>query len=399
MPSINLLARRKTDRSPPATASPMAPHSARCSAGPDAAEQFAGITTRPSWDRPHTSMHGHCCAPGRTTPPRRHCASWCAAIPPIPARRPSRSTSWPIWLLTPVASIRRAATSFAWRRSTRRARSARAPFSTPRSSRWYAAIPTSLRASFLAPSRRGAVTGEVDASHYWLARARLAMGDTAAAHAGFRELVARGPDSYYAVRAAARLDTMPWPSFNAVPPIPPDSLDGIFDRARRLELLGLDMEAKFERDRVAAEAKGIDAERVGEAFSRSRPDLPRDPAGTARRKCGCTARFHPLAIALSAAIRGHALRCCRAGTPRSLAGGVRHPPGVGFRSARHVAHQRAWPDAGRAQRWEGARPDPALPRLRPGATLASASEPHLRHLPLCRQPDPLPRTRTRRCRV
>ena len=110
------------------------------------------------------------------------------------------------------------------------------------------------------------VTGEVDASRYWLARAHLATGDTAAARAGFRDLIARGPESYYAVRAAARLDTIPWTPLTLSTLAPPDSLDGVFERAHRLDLLGMDMEAKFERDRIAAEAKGLEAERVGEAF-------------------------------------------------------------------------------------------------------------------------------------
>ena len=110
------------------------------------------------------------------------------------------------------------------------------------------------------------VPGEVDASRYWLARAHLAAGDTAAARVGFRELIAKGPESYYAVRSAARLDTMPWATLAAVAITPPDSLNGVFDRAHQLDLLGLEVEAKFERDRIAAEAKGVDAERVAEAF-------------------------------------------------------------------------------------------------------------------------------------
>jgi soluble lytic murein transglycosylase len=110
------------------------------------------------------------------------------------------------------------------------------------------------------------LTGEIDASRYWLARARLAAGDTAAAMAGFRELVARGPDSYYAVRAAARLDTTPWPPATPAAISGPDSLDGIFARAHRLDMLGLDSEARFERDRVAAEAKGPGAARVAAVF-------------------------------------------------------------------------------------------------------------------------------------
>jgi soluble lytic murein transglycosylase len=110
------------------------------------------------------------------------------------------------------------------------------------------------------------VPNETDASRYWLARARMAAGDTATAIASLWELAARGPDNYYAVRAAARLDTIPW-SINSVPAIvPPDSLDGVFARAARLDALGMDAEARFERDRIAADARGADGERVGEAF-------------------------------------------------------------------------------------------------------------------------------------
>lgn len=108
--------------------------------------------------------------------------------------------------------------------------------------------------------------GEYDASRYWLARARLATGDTATAVASLWELAGRGPDNYYAVRAAARLDTIPWPATTAAPVVPPDSLDGVFARAARLDALGMDAEAKLERDRVASEARGAEGERVGEAF-------------------------------------------------------------------------------------------------------------------------------------
>jgi soluble lytic murein transglycosylase len=110
------------------------------------------------------------------------------------------------------------------------------------------------------------VTGEVDASHYWLARAHAAMGDSATERTLLRELAARGPESYYAVLAATRLDTIPWGTLTLDSLVPPDSLNGVFDRAQRLDQLGLDSEAKFERDRIAAEAKGLSAERVGEAF-------------------------------------------------------------------------------------------------------------------------------------
>src|SRR5262249_35356238 len=76
-----------------------------------------------------------------------------------------------------------------------------------------------------------------------------------------------GPESYYAVRAAARLDTIPWPVITTAPATPPDSLDGVFARAGRLEALGLDSEARFERDRLANDARGVDAERTAEAVA------------------------------------------------------------------------------------------------------------------------------------
>ena len=110
------------------------------------------------------------------------------------------------------------------------------------------------------------VPNEIDASRYWLARARLATGDTATATASLWELAARGPDNYYAVRAAARLDTIPWATTAVAPIVPPDSLDGVFARAERLDALGMDAEARFERDRIASEARGAEGERVGEAF-------------------------------------------------------------------------------------------------------------------------------------
>ncbi|HEY4101791.1 MAG TPA: transglycosylase SLT domain-containing protein [Gemmatimonadales bacterium] len=111
-----------------------------------------------------------------------------------------------------------------------------------------------------------AVPQETDASRYWLGRARWQIGDTAGARQAWRELLPRGPESYYAVRAAARLDTIPWPVITTPPAIPPDSLNGVFARAARLDALGLDMEARFERDRLSGDARGTDAERTGEAF-------------------------------------------------------------------------------------------------------------------------------------
>lgn len=101
--------------------------------------------------------------------------------------------------------------------------------------------------------------GEADAIRYWLARAKLATADSAGARALWRELAAKGPESYYAVRAAQRLDTLPWRRDGESTEASPDSTSAIFARAARLEALGLDVEAGFELSRLAAEPKGADA--------------------------------------------------------------------------------------------------------------------------------------------
>ena len=99
---------------------------------------------------------------------------------------------------------------------------------------------------------------EVDASRYWLARSRLVLGDTAGARTLLRELIGRGPESYYAVRAAARLDTLPWRDTTSAKSVVLPVLPAAFNRAAALDSLGLDAEAQFERDHLAAQAKGAD---------------------------------------------------------------------------------------------------------------------------------------------
>lgn len=111
-----------------------------------------------------------------------------------------------------------------------------------------------------------AIGDEVDAARYWLGRAWWSTGDSAAARNEWRTLLARGAENYYAVRAAARLDTMPWPALHATTPAAPDSLDGLFARAELLDSLGLAPEARLERDRIYNQAHGRDAERVAAAF-------------------------------------------------------------------------------------------------------------------------------------
>ena len=93
-----------------------------------------------------------------------------------------------------------------------------------------------------------------DAIRYWRARALLAAGDREGGTAGLRDALARGPESYYAVRAAARLDTMPW-DVSLHDPTPPDSaMQAAFARAALLDSLAMGTEAGFELDRLASAA-------------------------------------------------------------------------------------------------------------------------------------------------
>ncbi len=103
-----------------------------------------------------------------------------------------------------------------------------------------------------------AASGEADAFRYWLGRARRVTGQRSSADSIFRILLGRGPESYYAIRAAARLDTLPW-SVGQVEASGRDTLDVVISRVVLLERLGLDVEARFELDFLAASAMTPDA--------------------------------------------------------------------------------------------------------------------------------------------
>ncbi len=103
-----------------------------------------------------------------------------------------------------------------------------------------------------------ATSSEGDAIRYWLARATAASGRQIAADSILRTLLARGPESYYATRAAIRLDTVPWST--AEPPLSSsDSLAPTFARVALLERLGLDTEARHELDYLGARASTASA--------------------------------------------------------------------------------------------------------------------------------------------
>ncbi len=98
-----------------------------------------------------------------------------------------------------------------------------------------------------------ATSSEGDAIRYWWARATAATGRQVAADSILRTLLARGPESYYATRAAIRLDTVPW-SVSEPPLSSADSLTPIFARVALLERIGLDTEARLELDHLGTHA-------------------------------------------------------------------------------------------------------------------------------------------------
>lgn len=109
--------------------------------------------------------------------------------------------------------------------------------------------------------REDRLTGfDADAGRYWLGRTYLALDQPELAAERFRELLARGPENYYALLAAARLDTIPWRRPAGTLALPA-ALPPALQRAELLDALDLDAEADFERDGYAAAATGAAEQR------------------------------------------------------------------------------------------------------------------------------------------
>ena len=100
---------------------------------------------------------------------------------------------------------------------------------------------------------------EATASTYWSGRAWEAAGDSARARERWKSLLARHPQSYYAVPAAARLGVPAWsPGSGAAGPVPVEVAETI-RRAALLDSLGLDVESRFEYDRLTRETMSAEA--------------------------------------------------------------------------------------------------------------------------------------------
>jgi len=112
------------------------------------------------------------------------------------------------------------------------------------------------------------------AARYWSGRAWAAAGDTTAAESRWRAVITGEPLSYYAGLSGRRLSgTAPVPDVRADTEPPPvaAAIDSALDRALLLGVVGMDVEARFEVDRVAREpAPSFDrALAIGAALQRA----------------------------------------------------------------------------------------------------------------------------------
>ncbi|MDQ2667993.1 MAG: transglycosylase SLT domain-containing protein, partial [Gemmatimonadota bacterium] len=97
---------------------------------------------------------------------------------------------------------------------------------------------------------------EADAARYWAGRSLEKAGRKSDATSHWQAIISSAPLSYYAMRSAARLGVQPWAA-----PVGPDSaphdatIDSAVSRIETLQKLGMDVEAKFEIDALAARAE------------------------------------------------------------------------------------------------------------------------------------------------
>ncbi len=101
-------------------------------------------------------------------------------------------------------------------------------------------------------------TTESLAARYWLARADARRGDARQARRAWQSLVADAPESYYAMLAAERLDTVPWRNVSPAAAGAAENEDSEDRRVSQLQLLdalGLDPEASaVRRDLLSRDA-------------------------------------------------------------------------------------------------------------------------------------------------
>ncbi|MDQ6829167.1 MAG: transglycosylase SLT domain-containing protein [Gemmatimonadota bacterium] len=139
-----------------------------------------------------------------------------------------------------------------------------------RSNRQAAVEMDSLRARY-------PTSDEATASMYWSGRSWNATGETERAQARWREVIAKQPYSYYAMLSARRLGvSIPAPpsSTESYPHV--GAVDSAFARAALLDALGMDVEARFEYERLSADglASPLLDRIIATAFGFLRAELP-----------------------------------------------------------------------------------------------------------------------------
>jgi soluble lytic murein transglycosylase len=102
--------------------------------------------------------------------------------------------------------------------------------------------------------RRFPRSADVSAARYWSARARERAGDKKRAAAGWKEIIATDPLSYYAVKSAGRLGVAPWTPAASDSARTTAALRQAIARAELLDDAGMNVEEGFEYDALSANA-------------------------------------------------------------------------------------------------------------------------------------------------
>ena len=101
---------------------------------------------------------------------------------------------------------------------------------------------------------------EADAARYWSGRALEKAGRKTEANARWHSIISTAPLSYYAMRSSARLGAQPWAPPAGADSAPHDAgTDSAVARIQLLDQLGMDVEARFEVEALAAVAEQVPA--------------------------------------------------------------------------------------------------------------------------------------------
>jgi soluble lytic murein transglycosylase len=103
--------------------------------------------------------------------------------------------------------------------------------------------------------KRSSGSGDALAAAYWAGKAYAALGDSLHAKERWRAVIAKDPLNYYAVKAAANLDTVVIAPDRTLAPYPSVAVvDSASDRVAILKDVGMDTEAEFENSRLFKDA-------------------------------------------------------------------------------------------------------------------------------------------------